>query len=96
LRHSATSRKVAGSIPDGVNGILIDLLLPAALCPGFDSVSNRNEFQDYLLGSKGARCIWLTNLLSSYVDFLEIWEPQTLGTLRACAALLWNWFTFSL
>ena len=31
LQHCATSRKVAGSIPDGVIGIFIDIILPAAL-----------------------------------------------------------------
>jgi hypothetical protein len=25
----------------------IDLILPAALCPGVDSTSNRNEYQDF-------------------------------------------------
>jgi len=29
--HYATSRKVAGSIPDGVNGISIGIILPMAL-----------------------------------------------------------------
>ena len=33
VSHCATSRKVAGSIPDGVNGIFIDTILPAALWP---------------------------------------------------------------
>ena len=33
LRRCATSRKVAGSIPDGVTGIFIDVILPAALWP---------------------------------------------------------------
>jgi hypothetical protein len=33
LRHCATNRKVAGSIPDGVIGIFIDIILPAALWP---------------------------------------------------------------
>ena len=33
LRHCATNRKVAGSIPDDVIGIFIDLFLPAALWP---------------------------------------------------------------
>jgi len=33
LRHCATNRKVADSIPDGVIGILIDVILPAALWP---------------------------------------------------------------
>jgi hypothetical protein len=31
VEHCATSRKVAGSIPDGVTGILNDTILPAAL-----------------------------------------------------------------
>jgi hypothetical protein len=33
LRHCATNRKVAGSIPDGVNEIFIDIILLAALWP---------------------------------------------------------------
>jgi len=33
LRHSATSRKVAGSIPDGIIIFFIDINLPAALWP---------------------------------------------------------------
>jgi len=33
LRHCATSRKVAGSIPDGVLEIFIDIILPAAQWP---------------------------------------------------------------
>ena len=41
LRHCATSRKVAGSTPDGV----IDITLPAAFGPGVDLASNRNEYQ---------------------------------------------------
>ena len=33
LTHCATSQKVAGSIPDGVIGIFIDIILPVALRP---------------------------------------------------------------
>jgi len=44
LRHCATRRKVAGSIPDGVIGI--DIILP--------DTSNRNEYQEYFLGVKAA------------------------------------------
>jgi hypothetical protein len=33
LRHCAKSREVAGSIPDGIVGIFIVLILPAALWP---------------------------------------------------------------
>ena len=42
LRHCATSRKIAGSIPEVVNG------------PEVDSGSNRNEYQEYFLGVKAA------------------------------------------
>jgi hypothetical protein len=55
--------------------------------PGFDSASNRNEYQEYFLGGKGGRCVMLTNLLTSCADCLEIWEPQPPGTLRVCAGL---------
>ena len=50
MRHCATSRKVAGSILDGVT----DTNLPALLWPGVDSASNRNEYQEYFLGGKAA------------------------------------------
>jgi hypothetical protein len=46
LRHYDTGRKVAGSRPDEVNEcISIYLILPAALGPGLNSTSNRNEYQ---------------------------------------------------
>jgi hypothetical protein len=32
----------------------IDIILPAAQWPNFDAVSNRNEYQEYLLGAKAA------------------------------------------
>jgi len=35
-------------------------------------------------GGKGGRCIGLTTLPPSCVDCLQIWEPQTPGTLWAC------------
>jgi len=43
LRHCAASKKVVGSVPDGVTGIFIDLILPAAL--GVDTACDRNEYQ---------------------------------------------------
>ena len=49
--------------------------------------ANRNEYQEYLLGGKGGRCVGLTTLPLSCCDCLEIWEPQPAGTLRACPGL---------
>ena len=43
-------------------------------------MSTRNIFWGY----NGGWYLWLTNLLPSYVDYLEIWEPQTTGALRGC------------
>ena len=43
---------------------------------GVDSASNRNEYQEYFVGSKGGRCVGLTTLPPSCADCLEIWEPQ--------------------
>jgi hypothetical protein len=48
-----------------------------------DSVCNINEYQEYFLESKGGRLVGLT-LTPSCCDCLEIGEPQSLGTLRAC------------
>jgi hypothetical protein len=53
--------------------------------PEIDSASNRNEYQQYLLGGKGGRCIELTTLPPSCADCLEIlgastsWSPKGLS-----------------
>jgi hypothetical protein len=81
LRHCAKSRKVAGSIPDCVTGIF-------HCGTEVDSVSNRHEYQKYILGDKGGRCVGVTTLPPSCVDCLEIlgasssWNPQ--GLSRDC------------
>jgi hypothetical protein len=49
FRHCDTSRKVAGSIPDGVNGIF-HLHNPS----GRTMASKRNEYQKYFLEVKAA------------------------------------------
>ena len=55
LRHCTTNRKVAGSIPPGVSGFFIDIKsFRSHYGPGVDSASNRNEFQEHLLGLKAA------------------------------------------
>jgi hypothetical protein len=55
LRHCATNRKVAGSIPGGIIGI-VHCHNPSGrtVALGFDSSSNRNEYQEYILGLKAA------------------------------------------
>jgi hypothetical protein len=55
LRCCVTKRKVSGSIQDGVNGFFVDIKSFRSHCgPGFDSTSNRNEYQEYFLGVKTA------------------------------------------
>jgi len=65
FRHCATSREVAESIPDGFIGIF-------HFSPGVDSASSRNEYQEYLRGGNGGRCVGLTTLLPSCADCLEL------------------------
>jgi len=49
------NRKVAGSIPDGVSGLFIDIKsLRSHYGPGVDSASNRNEYQEHFLWLKAA------------------------------------------
>jgi hypothetical protein len=76
MRYCATSRNVAVSIPDGVIGIFHYIILTAA----FNTTSNRNEYQEYFLGSKDGQCEQRTTLTPSSADCLEIWEPQPPGT----------------
>ena len=70
MRHCATSRKVAGSIPDG-----------RTVAPG-----STQPLTEMSPGVKGGRCVGLTTLPPSCADYLEIWEPQPPGTLWASQA----------
>ena len=55
LRCCATNRKVAGSIPSRIIGFFIDVkIFRSHYCPGVDSTSNRNEYQEYFLGVNAA------------------------------------------
>jgi hypothetical protein len=53
--------------------------------PGVDSASNRNEYQEYFLGGKRGRCVWLTTLPPSCAYCLETlgsstsWNPKGLS-----------------
>jgi len=57
LRHCIKNRKVAGSIPDGVTGIF-----HLHNTSDRTMASNRKEYHEYLLGSKGGRCVGLITL----------------------------------
>ena len=53
LRCCATNRKIAGSFPDGVIAIFhLNNPSDRTMALGFDSASNRNEYQEYFLGVK--------------------------------------------
>ena len=84
LRHCATSRKFAGSIPDGIfhwhnpSGRTMALGLTQTVT----EMSTRN-----IPWGKGGRCVGLTTLPPLCADCLEIWEPQNLGNLRAYPGL---------
>jgi len=55
LRCCATIRKVAGSIPAGVNGFFIEIKsFRSHYGPGVNSASNKNQCQEYFLGVKAA------------------------------------------
>jgi hypothetical protein len=88
MGHCATSRKNAGSIPDGVIRIFhlhnpSDCTMALGLTRPLTEMSTRNIF----LRDKGGRCVELKTLPPSCGECLEIWEPQPPGTLRACPGL---------
>jgi len=86
LGHCATSREVAGSIPDSVIGIF-HLHNPSGCAMALGST--------YPLTEMSIRNIFLglTTLPSSCTDCLEIWELQPPGTLRAYPGLYRDCFT---
>jgi hypothetical protein len=63
--------------------------------PGVDTVSNRNEDQEYFPVGKCGRCKGLTTLPSSCAECLAIWEPHTPETLWDCPGLYRYSFTFT-
>jgi hypothetical protein len=69
LRHCATSRKVAGSIQNGVIGIFH--------WDPFGRTMALGSTQPLTEMSKGGRCVGLTTLPPSCADCLEIWEFST-------------------
>jgi hypothetical protein len=81
LKKCATRQKVARSIPDGVIGIFYWRNSSSRIM-NLESTLPLIEMRD-----KGGHCVGMTTLPTSCADILEIWEVQTLGTLRACPGL---------
>jgi hypothetical protein len=95
LRHRATNRKVAGSIPDCVvENFHGHNLSGRTLTVRSTQPLTENEYQEYFLRGKGGRYLRLTELPPSCADCLKICEPQFPGTLRACQGLSRDCFTF--
>ena len=61
--------------------------------PGLDSAFQQGWVPGIFPGGKGDRCVGLTTLPPSCTQCLEIWEPQTFGTLGACPDLYRDCFT---
>jgi hypothetical protein len=84
LRHCATNRKVARSIPNGITGIF-HWHNPFGRTMNLGSTQTPTEMSTRnIYGGKDGRCLGLTTLPPSCADCLKIWEPQPAGTLRAC------------
>jgi len=62
--------------------------------PGINSVFNRNEDQEYLLGGKGGRCVGLTRFPTSCADCLEIWEPEPSGPVQGCTEIALHYLRY--
>ena len=73
----------------------IDIILPVTLRTWSRLRLWHKWVPEIFPGGKGGRCVGLITLPPLYEDYLEIWEPQHPGTLRACPGLYRNCFTFT-
>jgi hypothetical protein len=87
LRHYATSRKVAGSIPDEVNGFFSHPKLSSPTMT-LGSTHPLTEMSiSYLPGSKGQPAHKADNLTSICEPIVyKMWETRRLKSLRGCTA----------
>jgi len=89
LRCCATNRKVAGSIQLVSLEFFIDIKsFRSHYGPGVDSASNRNEYQEYLLGGEGVRLTTLppSSTVLTKSGNLNFLEPS--GPLQTCKGTL--------
>jgi hypothetical protein len=97
VRHRATSRKFAGSIPDGVIGIFYwHPSGPSVPPPPGSTPKEMPPSNIFFCVCKGGRCLGLTTLPPSRADCLVILEPQPPGTLGACLGPYMHCATFIL
>ena len=94
-RYCATSRKVAGSIPDGVTGIFY-WHNPCGNIMTMGSTQSLTEMRNYILDGKCGGCVRLTTLPTSCADCLEMWESlHPIGTFNICLGLDRECFDFT-
>jgi hypothetical protein len=95
LRYCTTDWKVTGLISNGVTGIF-HLHKPSGHTKTLQSTQPTTEMstRNISCGDKGSQCIGMTTLPPACANCLEIWEPQSPATLRACLALYGDCFTF--
>ena len=75
--------------------LFIDIILPAALMAlGSTQPLTEMSTTNIPWGREGSQCIVLTTFPSSCADCIEIWEPQTPGSLRAFPGPYKDWFIF--
>jgi hypothetical protein len=94
LRHCATSRKVAGSVLNGVTGTF-HWHNPSGCIMALGSTQTLKKWGPGIFpGGKGGRCVGLTTLPPACADCLEIWEPEHPGILSVRPGLYRNCLTF--
>ena len=96
LRHCATIRKVASSIPDDAT-VIFQWHNPTGRTMALRSTQPLTEMstRDISRMGKSGRCVGLTTLPNSCAECHEIWEPQPSGDLRASPGLYRDTLTFT-
>jgi hypothetical protein len=86
LKHCATNRKVAGSIPAGVTGFFVDIKsFWSHYGPGVDSASIRNEYQPYFLRVNAA---WALYWQSYHIHVPSVFKSGSLNLLKPSRPVL--------